>query len=376
VALDLHANVTQKMIDNADIIASFKTYPHIDMYETGELAGTLLFARLNGETTAAVAWRRLPLMSHTLKSSTLSPAMLQAVDHARKLERQGTVLAASVLAGFALADIPAPCVSVVVVGKDRASAQQAADALAESIWESRDGFVYQSPPLSGSIAQAKRIAGQPGIGSDGCGNPHGPVLLLDHSDNCMSGGTCDTMDVFSEAMAQGISDIGVGPICDPESVETMFQAGQGATITLALGNKRALVSLGVSKTPVTLTGQVRQLSNGEYLVSGPTYTGMKCSMGRTALLSCGGVDIVVTENTHEPWDLGVFACVGLDPAAKQFLLLKSRMYCRPVFFPLAKAYVECDSVGVTSSNYDLFPFKKVLRPVYPLDAEVSWSAGG
>lgn len=374
VALDLHGNVTQKMVDNADIIVSFKTYPHIDMYETGELAGRILLAKLKGESAAVVAWQRLPLMSHTLKSATLSPAMQQAVEQARKLEQQGTVLAASVLAGFALADIPAPCISVVVVGNDQAGAQKAANTLAQSIWDSREGFVYHSPPLSESIAAARQIAAPESAGSDACGNPQGPVLLLDHSDNCMSGGTCDTMDVLSEAMAQGITNIGVGPLCDPESVEAMFRAGQGATVTLALGNKRALASLGVSKTPVTMTGQVKQLSNGEYVISGPTYRGMKCSMGRTALLACGDIEIVVTENTHEPWDLGVFTCVGLDPGAKPYLLLKSRMYCRPVFFPIAKGYVECDSIGVTSSNYDLFPFKNVVRPVYPLDPDIQWNA--
>ena len=77
--------------------------------------------------------------------------------------------------------------------------------------------------------------------------------------------------------------------------------------------------------------------------------------------------IVVTERPHEPWDIGVFQCVGLDPIAHRFVLLKSRMYCRPVFEPLSHALVECDSAGVTSSGYALFPFAHVKRPVFPLD---------
>ncbi|HWL29471.1 MAG TPA: M81 family metallopeptidase, partial [Burkholderiaceae bacterium] len=365
VALDLHGNVTEKMIANADIVTGFKTYPHVDMYEAGDLAGRILMAHLRGGPRPVTAWRRLPLMSHTLQSSTQAPAMRAAVEQARKLEEQGSVYAATVMAGFALADIPAPCVSVITVGKDRASAQQAADALAQDIWSQREGFVYRSPPLAESIAQARRMADEP-TAQPGCGDPNGPVLLLDHSDNCMSGGTCDTMDVLEEALKQGLTDIAVGPLCDPEAVEAMFRAGEGATISLPLGNKRALDSIGIRKTPVTLEGKVARLSNGEYVITGPTYHGMKCSMGRTALFVSGDVEIVVTEKTHEPWDLGVFTCVGVDPSRKRFLLLKSRMYCRPVFFPLAKGYVECDSTGVTSSNYDLFPFKKVQRPVYPL----------
>jgi microcystin degradation protein MlrC len=150
----------------------------------------------------------------------------------------------------------------------------------------------------------------------------------------------------------------------------MFDAGEGATVTLALGNKRPLTSLGIQKTPVTFSGRVARLSDGDYVITGPTYRGMKCNMGRTALFVTDTFEMVVTEKTHEPWDLGVFSCVGVDPAKKDFVLLKSRMYCRPVFFPIARGYVECDSDGVTSSNYALFPFRKLQRPVYPLDSDV------
>jgi N-carbamoyl-L-amino-acid hydrolase len=82
----------------------------------------------------------------------------------------------------------------------------------------------------------------------------------------------------------------------------------------------------------------------------------------------GSTQIVVTERPHEPWDLGVFACVGVDPTQHRFVLLKSRMYCRPVFVPLSQGLIECDSPGVTSSDFALFPFARVTRPVFPLDA--------
>ncbi|MBB5217476.1 M81 family metallopeptidase [Parapusillimonas granuli] len=368
VSLDLHGNVTQKMIDHADIITGFKTYPHTDMYESGELAGRILWRMLQTGRKPALAWRQLPLMTHTLKSSTQAPAMRAAVDRAIELERQDGIYAVTVMAGFALADIPAPCLSVLAVARDQESAQSAADALARQIWDSREGFVYVSPSLRDSVSRAKAMAEIAGA-QEGCGNPDGPVLLLDHSDNCMSGGTCDTMDVLQEALAQGLRDIAVGPLCDPEAVDAMFKAGEGATITLPLGNKRPLTSLGITKTPPVLAGTVRRLGDGEYVISGPTYRGMKCGMGRTALFAVDGAEIVVTEKTHEPWDLGVFTCVGVDPASRSYVLLKSRMYCRPVFFPIARGYVECDSQGVTSSNYDLFPFRKVVRPVYPLDRD-------
>ncbi|TQF08206.1 microcystin degradation protein MlrC, partial [Myxococcus llanfairpwllgwyngyllgogerychwyrndrobwllllantysiliogogogochensis] len=128
-----------------------------------------------------------------------------------------------------------------------------------------------------------------------------PVLLLDHGDNCMSGGTCDSMN---ELMA----------------------AGMGAHTTVRLGNKVPLTQLGVAKEPVAVEGTVVAISDGEYTVTGPIYTGQRCAMGRTVLFDTGKARIVVTERTHEPWDLGVFSCVGMDPKAHRFVLLKSRMY--------------------------------------------------
>jgi microcystin degradation protein MlrC len=97
-------------------------------------------------------------------------------------------------------------------------------------------------------------------------------------------------------------------------------------------------------------------------------------MGRAAVLDTGTVKLVMTERTHEPWDLGVFESVGIDPRRARFLLLKSRMYCRPVFVPIAAALVECDSRGVTSSDYGLFAFERVKRPAFPLDTQTDWAS--
>ncbi|EJE52879.1 hypothetical protein PMI14_02432 [Acidovorax sp. CF316] len=360
VALDLHGNITPKMVANADVMVGFKTYPHIDMYETGEHAGRLLLAMLPGQARYGVRWHQLPMMGHTLRSTTLEGAMLRAVDAARAAEADG-VPAVSVFAGFSLADIEAPFMSVVVTGLADApeAAQAVADRIAATIWQERAEFVYDSEPLADSLQRAQTLAQ----------GAERPVLLLDHSDNCMSGGTCDSMDVLQAALTEGLSDIAVGPLCDPEAVAELVAAGVGAQCTVRLGNKVPLTQLNVSKEPVALTGTVRAISDGEYTVTGPIYTGQRCAMGRTVLFDTGSAQIVVTEKTHEPWDLGVFSCVGVDPTAHRFVLLKSRMYCRPVFVPLSHALVECDSpTGVTSSNYALFPFKNVRRPVFPLDA--------
>lgn len=361
VALDLHANVTPAMVDNADVIVGFKTYPHIDMYETGAHAGRLLFDLLAGRSRPFTRWRGLPLMAHTLRSASFTGAMQRAIEAARAAETSES-LAVSIFAGFSLADIAAPCMSVVVVdARAPERAQATADRIAAQIWAEREAFIYRSEPMPLSIARAKQLA-------DGATRP---VLLLDHGDNCMSGGTCDTMDALQEALAQGLDGIGVGPLCDPEAVAQLMAAGVGATVTVALGNKVSLAGIGLTKAPVPLTGIVRTIGNGEYVITGPTYTGQRSSMGRTVLFDIGAARIVVTERTQEPWDIGVFECAGLDPRRERFLLLKSRMYCRPVFEPMSAALVECDSRGVTSSDYSLFPFSQVRRPVFPMDADAS-----
>lgn len=360
VALDLHANITQKIIDSADVLIGFKTYPHIDMYETGQHVAHLLLAMLQGKGDYAVHWRQLPLLSHTLRSTTLNGAMQRAVQMALTAELEG-IAAVSIFAGFSLADIAAPCVTVVATGlatpEGASAAQGVADRIAAQIWDERDQFVYDSEPLATSLARAKSSA----LGASR------PVLLIDHSDNCMSGGTCDTMDVLQAALLMGLEDIAVGPLCDPQAVNTLIKAGLGTLVNLELGNKVALTHLGIVKQPMQVQGTVRSISDGEYTVTGPIYTGQRCTMGRSVWLDIGHAQIVVTERPHEPWDLGVFQCVGLDALAHRFLLLKSRMYCRPVFGPLTHALVECDSPGVSSSDYSLFPFTNVKRPVFPLD---------
>jgi microcystin degradation protein MlrC len=391
VALDLHANVTRKMVENCDLIVSFKTYPHIDMFETGAHAGRLLWQMIQTGKAAAMRWRQLPLLSHTLRSNTTEGAMQRAVRAAEAAEREPGVQAVSVLAGFSLADFPDAGMSVVVVADEPATAEEVAQRVAAQIWRERDGFVYDSEPLRDSLERARRLADSPAAveqsaTADGdakregrSGPPSrdaGPVLLLDHSDNVMSGGTCDTMDVLVGALDAGLEDIAVGPLADPAAVAQLIQAGVGATVTVELGNKIALRQAGSPRRPVRLTGVVRAIVPGEFKVTGPIYTGSVLRMGRTVLFDIGAAQIVVTEERVEPYDLGVLSCVGVDPGKKRFLLLKSRMYCRPVFLPLARGLVECDADqgGPTSSNYKLFEFRHLRRPIYPLDSVIDSTA--
>ncbi|MEX0960349.1 MAG: M81 family metallopeptidase [Burkholderiales bacterium] len=361
VSLDLHANVTEAMVANCDVIAGYKTYPHIDMYEAGERAGSILLRYMKGEVKPVMVWGNVPVLAQTLKMNTSEGAMKAFADAARQAERDG-LLAASPFGGFPMADIPEAGMSTIVVADgDRAKAEAARDRILSIAWENREDFVWRDEPLEQAIAKAAKMQ-------------EGPVLLIDHPDNCASGATQDTMHVLKEALRQGLTDIGVGPIRDPEAVDTLVKAGIGAKCTLKVGGKLDMPAIGRKGEPLQLTGTVRNITNGEYTITGPQFTGVRAYMGRTVVFDTGAAEIVITERLQEPWDLGVFTSVGIDPARKKYLLLKSRMYFRPVFLPIAKNVVYCDGVGVASSDWRMFRYEKLRRPIYPLDENFSAAA--
>jgi microcystin degradation protein MlrC len=359
VSLDLHANVTSQMVLNCDAIAGYKTYPHVDGYEAGKLAGTIVLRYLKGEVTPVMAWGNVPLLAQTLRQNTDESPMKDCVDAARAAERSG-LLAATIFGGFQMADIHDAGLSVITVADgNQRKAEESCQAILDIAWRHKDDFIYRGEPLQQAIARAKHM-------SEGSG---GPILLLDHADNCASGATQDTMYVLKEALRQGLTGIAVGPVRDPEAAGRMIEAGVGAKVTLKLGGKMDMPAIKVKGEPLELTGVVRAITDGEYTIIGPQFQGMRCYMGRTAVLDTGTAEIVVTERNQEPWDRGVFTSVGIDPTRKRFLLLKSRMYFRPVFLPIASGMVFCDSLGVGSSDWKVFEYRKLRRPIYPLDSE-------
>jgi len=357
VSLDLHANVTDRMVRNCDAIAGYKTYPHVDGYEAGQLAGSIVLGALHGKVKPVMAWGNVPLLAQTLRQNTDESPMKDCVDAARAAEKSG-LLAATAFGGFQMADIHDAGLSVVTVADgDKRQAEDACKTILDIAWRHKEQFIYRGEPLEQAIARAKRAADETG----------GPILLLDHADNCASGANQDTMYVLKEALRQGLTGIAVGPVRDPEAVGKMIEAGVGASVTLKVGGKMDMPAIKLKGEPLELSGVVRAITDGEYTITGPQFQGMRCYMGRTAVLDTGAAEIVVTERNQEPWDRGVFTSAGIDPSRKRFLLLKSRMYFRPVFAPIAKGMVFCDSLGVGSSDWTLFDFRKLRRPIYPLD---------
>jgi microcystin degradation protein MlrC len=355
------------MVQNCDVMVSFKTYPHIDMYETGLHAGELLRDMLAGKINPSMAYRQIPLLSHTLRSNTNEGAMKAAVQAAIEMEKKPGILGISILAGFSLADFHDAGMSVIVIGDQNypdcaVNQNQVADQLQAMILSQADGFIYESIPVERALNTARELAQLTTLG---------PVLLLDHSDNVMSGGPCDTTDVLEAALQFGLTNIAAGPIADPETVQKLIQVGLNKPVDIELGNKSGWTYRGVCKQPLKLSGVVKAITDGKIKVTGPIFTGSILNMGPSILFEMDHAQIVISSERVEPYDIAVMTSLGIELQSKTYLLLKSRMYCRPVFFPFSKGFIECDSDqgGPTSSNYDWFDIKHIRRPIYPLDVK-------
>jgi len=361
VALDFHANFSDALVGNATAIAGYCTYPHVDVYETGARAARTLMAALRGEATPVILSRTLPMLTHMLRQTPQDQPMKDIMDRAMAAEREGEVLNASVFGGFPLADIPHVGLTVVIVadaGREHA-ARQLLDELTAMAWARRADFVFPIEPMAESVARARKL-------------DSGPVVLVDHGDNCGAGGPTDQMSVLAEVMRQGLDDVVAGPFWDPAAVEQMIRAGIGQQITVAVGGRTDMPALRLKGQPLTLTGRVKCITDGNYQVTGPMFTGVRLSLGRVAVLEAGGVLVMVCEKPQEPFDTGVFTHAGIDLARKKYILIKSRQHFRAGFGPIARHIVLVAGPGVCSSDYSLFPFENLRRPIYPLEPDTTF----
>lgn len=360
VALDMHTNLYDAMGEHATVIAGYQTYPHVDMHGTGLRAGRAVLAQLAGRARPTMAWGRRPMLPHVMRQGSDDEPNRTLQARCRQMEAEGA-LAASVFVGFPNADIEfAGLSAVVVTDNDPALARRWCDELLEMAWRERAQFVYRVEPLADSMARAARLAADKPPGS-------GPVVLLDHSDNCASGGTMDTMTVLSAMLDAGLADAAAFAIYDPQAARAMAAAGIGGELTLALGGKLDMPSIGLKGQPRTVTGRVRRLSDGRYRNFGPMARGEVNSMGLAALFEVAGIEVAVISDHVEPHDLAAFTALGIAPQQRRFLMLKSRVHWRAGLRPLAHAVVECAGTGVCTSDYERLAFRKVRRPIYPLD---------
>jgi microcystin degradation protein MlrC len=358
MAYDMHANVHAEMVELANVVAGYQTYPHVDMHGTGRRAGNALMRVLKRQARPTTAWGRLPMLPHVMRQGTADEPNKSLQARCREIEAEGA-LCASLFVGFPHADIRNAGLSVVITtDDDMARAERYRDELLDAAWAQREAFVYKIEPLAQSVARAKAMT-------------EGPVFLLDHYDNAASGGPMDTTRVLAEILRQQLDDVAAFGIFDPQAVQQCIAAGIGSTLTLSIGGKQQMPMCPQPSEPLQVTGRVKTIVDGKYRAKGPMAAGTQQDMGHAVVLATGRVDIVLFSRHVEPFDVNTLLSLGIDPTQRRYVMLKSRIHWRAGMAHLAKAVVECAGVGVCTSDYREHRFERLRRPIYPLDPQVT-----
>ena len=358
VTLDLHANVTRAMCDLADIIVSYRTYPHVDMRRTGRQAGDLLDRTLRGEIRPRTVRAWLPMLDEVNGGRTDVGAMLPRLERARAYEAaHPDVFAVSINAGFARADIAeiGPTVLVTAQG-DLAAHQRFADALADDIWEQRHDRINRFLSVEDAAAQARAWAGT-----------GGPLVIADYADNPGGGAYGDATALLGALLQAGVTSACFGPIVDPATVQQLQGVPVGAQVAVQLGGK---TDPRLGGGPLVCTATVRLHSDGHYHADGPMTGGLDKSWGPTVVLRVDDIDVLVVTQPSQMLDLAQFTAFGIDPAACRVVGLKSMQHFRAAFEPIAGKVIVCDSGALCTPDYAKLPYPRVPRPIFPLDTDI------
>lgn len=354
ITLDLHANVTPKMCALADIIVSYKTYPHIDMRECGRQAGDILERTMKGEIRPRTLRAHRPMLDEVNGGRTDVGPMIERVGKAIAYEKNPGVFAVSINAGFSNADIQDVGPTVLVTYQDNEEKHRAfAEGLAEDIWEKRFDVINNYMPVeeAASIAKAHRRS-------------KGPIVIADYADNPGGGGYGDSTNLLKALLDAGITDAAFGPMVDPETAQQLHKRRVGDRVRLRLGGK---TDPRFGGAPLDLEGEVRLTSDGSYTGDGPIVGKLKLSFGPTAVVRVDGIDILVVTEAAQMLDLQQFRTFGIDPAQKSVVGLKSMQHFRAAFEPIADKVIVCDSGALCTTYLDRLPYRNVPRPIYPLD---------
>ena len=360
VTIDLHANVSGRMATHADAIIGFEEYPHVDAFERGMQAGRLIHAAAAGTVRPRLAYVQLPLVTMPPKQCTLIPPAGDLLRRAQDTARQPGVLDASIAYGFPFADIRDAGTSVLVTADGSAAlAAEHAARLARAVWQRRQEFDADLTPVAEAIRFAREQA-------------TGLVVLADGSDNPGGGGPCDGTVVLRELLAAGVEDAVVAVIADPEAVAAAVEAGVGETIEVRLGGKTDRRH----GDPVALRAVVRLLSDGRFVTRSRMGAGGVTEMGRTAVLQCRGVRVVVTERRVQPLDAELLRSVGIEPRAQRLVALKSAVHFRSTYQQIAERIFDLDTPGVHRPDFAAYRYRRLRPGVYPLDRNARFPEPG
>ena len=354
-SLDLHANLTQAMHQEADALSAYRTYPHVDMADTGARAAFLAMRMLSTGRRPAKRMHRFNYLTGIPSQSTfIEPARSLYALLERIEQREHCFL--SFTPGFPMADI-AECGMAVVGYSDEATAlERATQALVGAIDDAEKDFALEL--LSPEDAIRRGLA---------TGRPGRPTVLADTQDNPGAGGNGDTTGILQALLDLQAKDACLGLLIDPQSAQRAHEAGQGASLGFELGARSGLKG----HAPVRERFLVERLGDGHLRCTGPMFRGFRMQLGPMALLRKDGVRVVVASRKCQAADQAMFRHLGVEPSSQRLLALKSSVHFRADFQPIASEVLVVRAPGPALADPAEFPWKRLregvrLRPLGPL----------
>jgi microcystin degradation protein MlrC len=348
VSLDLHANITPAMVAHADALVAYRTYPHIDMADTGRAAARHLALLLGSKQRFAKAFRQLPFLIPISWQCTSVEPCKSIYTHLARLESE-TVPTLSFAPGFPAADFPDCGPVVVAYGKTQSDADTAADAICKLITDQETAFDGRIFAPDEGVIHAMGLAS----------TATKPIVIADTQDNPGAGGDSDTTGMLRALLKNGATKAAIGVIVDPESASAAHAAGQGQTVTLSLGGKSGIPG----DAPLTESFVVEALSDGRFMAPGPYFGGSQMNLGPSACLRIGDVRIVVGSRKAQLADQAMFRFVGIEPTAQSILVNKSSVHFRADFEPIAETIIVCAAPGAMPADTAALPWTRLRTGV-------------
>jgi microcystin degradation protein MlrC len=361
--VDLHANVSDRMVDAVDALVSYRRNPHTDMAERGAEAAWIAIELLNGMRTC-VAHVRMPVCAPPTQLLT-APGTGPYAEMIRRAEAldDPRIVNISIAGGFAFADTPKNGLTVLVTTRgDALLAARVAHELASYGWQERAAFTPRLTPLNDAVNLAKAT------GDDAS---RVPVLLADVADNPGGGGRGNTPFILKALHEQDVRGAILGVVTDPELVSDAYVAGTGQTFQARFNRAETTIYSELFDVPA----RVLRLHTGKGVGRRGQLAGCSFDLGPSVALQVGGVTVIVISKRHQCHEPMFFEMFGIDIASARVVVLKSRGHFRAAFdeFFADEQIVSVDAPGLTSPILARFDFKKLPRPVVPLDDISTWS---
>lgn len=349
VSLDLHAVLTDRLVELADVLVPFHTYPHIDQYETGQRAAGNLLKLLTGAVKPTTARVKLPMLVRGDELLTATGKYGEAIRMCQAIEAAPGGLAAGVIIGNAFTDVPDLQSNVLVTtDNDVERARREAEGIARFMWQHRRLFVAQL----NSLDEALRLAN----------GAQGLTVFSDAADATASGAAGDSNAILRGFLDSRFPKRSLVPIVDAPAADRAWAAGVGTTIKVSLGGTRDPGRF----TPLEVTAVVKSLADGNFRYE----DGTMARAGRVAVLGVGNIDVLVSERSVYVVGRNVFLAHGLDPHSYDVVVVKSPNGFRTHYESIAARIVPVDVPGATSANLKSLPYRNCVRPIFPLDEDV------